>query len=85
MESTRPIRLPAAVAASHERDRLEISAAIALVARRAATRVVVVGLQDPAAIAAAGLAEAQAAGVRFALTRDSATGAISVAIGPLEA
>jgi hypothetical protein len=85
MESSRPIRLPAAAAASRERDRLEISAAIALVARRTATRVVVVGLQDPAAIAADGLAEAQAAGVRFALTRDSATGAISVAIGPLEA
>ena len=64
---------------------MEISAAIALVARRAATRVIVAGLQDPAAIAADGLAEAQTAGVRFALTRDSATGAISVAIGPLEA
>jgi hypothetical protein len=84
MESSRPVRLPAAAAASRERDRLEVTAAIELVARHAATRVVVAGLQDPESVAADGLARAQAAGVRFALTRDSATGAISVAVGPLE-
>jgi hypothetical protein len=83
MESTRPIRLPAAVEASRERDQVEISAAIELVRRGSATRVVVAGLRDVESIAAAGLAEAQAVGVRFILTRDAATGAVSVVVGPL--
>ena len=83
MESTRPTRLPAAVAASRERDQVEVSAAIKLVARGAATRVVVSGLPDVESIAASGLAEAQAAGVAFSLARDPATGAIRVVVGPL--
>jgi hypothetical protein len=83
MESTRPIRLPAAVEASRERDQVEISAAIELVVRGAATRVVVAGLRDVESIAADALARAQAAGVRFNLTRAAATGAISVVVGPL--
>jgi intracellular sulfur oxidation DsrE/DsrF family protein len=83
MESTRPIRLPAAVEASRERVQVEISAAIELVVRGAATRVVVAGLRDVESIAADALARAQAAGVRFNLTRDAATGAISVVVGPL--
>jgi hypothetical protein len=82
METPRPIRLPAAVAAAREKDLVEVLAAIELVARHAATRVTLAGLRDATAIAAEGLVHAQAANVRFALSRDPETDAISVVVGP---
>jgi hypothetical protein len=78
-----PIRLPVATAAANERDLAEIVAAIELVARRAATRVTVTGLEDPQVVASDGLVVAQGAGVEFRLGRDPETGAIRVVVGPI--
>jgi hypothetical protein len=64
------------------RDLTEIEVAIDLVAAGAANRVRLVSLSRPESVAAQGLAEAQAAGVGFALERDEA-GAISLTLGPL--
>jgi hypothetical protein len=64
------------------RDLTEIEIAIDLVAAGAASRVRLVSLSRPESVAAQGLAEAQAAGVGFALERDAA-GAISLTLGPL--
>jgi hypothetical protein len=83
VEASRPIQLPAAEAAARERDAIEITAAIELVARGAARRVIVSGLQDAASLAPDAVASAQAEGVDFALARDPETGAISVVVGPL--
>lgn len=85
MEASRPIQLPAAEAATRERGELEITAAIELVARGAARRVIVSGLRDAATLAPDALASAQAEGVDFALARDPETGAVSVVVGPLTA
>ena len=83
METSRPIRLPAAVAAARERDQVEIATAIELVARGAARRVIVSGLRDAASLAPEALVSAQAERVAFSLSRDPETGAISIVVGPL--
>ena len=62
-------------------DLAEIEAGVALVARGFATRVRLVGLADVDAVAAAGLALAQASSVAFALERSS-SGAVAVTLGP---
>jgi hypothetical protein len=64
------------------RDLTEIEVAIDLVAAGVASRVRLVSLARPESVAAQGLAEAQAAGVGFALERDGA-GAVSLTLGPL--
>lgn len=63
-------------------DLAEIDIAIELVLRTAATRVRLVSLGDPEAVAGVGLAHAQAAGVDFAIKRETA-GTVSVVVGPL--
>jgi hypothetical protein len=61
----------------------EIDVAIELVRRGQARRIRLVGLAAGELAAGAGLARAQAAGVRFALERGEAPGfAISVLVGP---
>jgi hypothetical protein len=65
------------------RDLAEIHAAIKLVAAGAATRVRLVSLSRPESVAAQGLAQAQAARVRFAIDRADG-GAVSLTLGPLE-
>jgi hypothetical protein len=64
-----------------ERDLVEIDAAIALVARGLATRVRLVGLLRPDAVAATGLAHAQEANLGFSLDRN-ADGGATVTLGP---
>ena len=64
-----------------DRDLAEIDAAISLVVGGVATRVRLVGLTRPDALAAVGLARSQAAGVRFELDR-GATGVVAMTLGP---
>jgi hypothetical protein len=75
------IEFPLALGAS-ERDLSEVDAAIAMVAEGHARRVRLVGLTDPKAVAAVGLAHAQEAGVDFRL--DASAGAVAVTLGPRE-
>lgn len=85
MDTPRPIRLPAATQAEADRELAEVAAAVELVARGLARRVVLVGFEDVEAIAGAALVIAQRAGVRFALQRDSARPGVALAIvGPRE-
>ena len=63
-----------------ENDLAEIDTAIALVARGFATRVSLVGLMDPDAAAATGLAHAQQANVAFSIHRSD--GDAAVIVGP---
>ncbi len=63
----------------------DLVAAIQLVASGVARRVVLTGLPGVESVAAEALVHAQAAHVRFALTRSSAKDAPSVVVGPLEA
>lgn len=64
-----------------DHDILEIDAAIALVARGVATRVHLVALMTPEAVAAIGLAHTQQANVGFSLDRNPDGGA-TVIVGP---
>jgi len=64
-----------------ERDLAEIDAAISLVVGGAATRVRLVGLTRADALAAVGLARAQAAGIRFEIDR-GITGVVALTLGP---
>ena len=63
-----------------ERDLLEVDAAIALVAKGHARRVRLVGLADPRAVAAVGLAHAQVAGVEFRMASNGP--AVVLTLGP---
>ena len=67
-----------------QRDLVAIDAAIALVAQGLATRVRLVGLIRPEAVAAIGLAHAQAANMSFSLDR-KAGGPGTVTLGPRSA
>jgi len=64
-----------------EHDLAEVDAAIGLVARGLASRVRLVGLHRPEAVAPTGLAHAQEARVRFSLDR-GAGGAVALTLGP---
>jgi hypothetical protein len=76
------IPFPPALDLSSERDLEEVDAAIALVAQGHARRVRLIGLADPEAVAALGLAHAQIAGVDFRL--DTSAHAVAVTLGPRE-
>jgi hypothetical protein len=76
------IPFPPALDQSSERDLEEVDAAIALVAQGHARRVRLIGLADPEAVAALGLAHAQIAGVDFRL--DTSAHAVAVTLGPRE-
>lgn len=78
------IRLPVEHSIGLDHILVDIVAAIELVALGGATRVVLVGLPNPEAVAADALAHAQRAGVRFALAPHEG-GGTSVVIGPVEA
>ncbi|HEX5588823.1 MAG TPA: hypothetical protein VFX65_00845 [Candidatus Limnocylindrales bacterium] len=84
MELPRPIHLPVAVPLHDDRAMAELVTAIELVARGLARRVHVTGLAGLDDVAAHALAQAQAAGVRFTLSRDGPD-AISAIVGPREA
>jgi hypothetical protein len=74
-----------ATLAEAERELAEIAAAVELVARGIARRVVLVGLEDVEAIAGDALVLAQRGGVRFALQRDAGrTALVFVIVGPRE-
>ena len=75
------IQLPVADPEAPARTLAELVAAIDLVARGVARRVVVVGEADVDAVAAQALAHAQLAGVRFSLVRDH-PGSPLVVVGP---
>ncbi len=81
MEPTRLLPFPRATTDPIERDLVEIDAAISLVSRGLATRVRLVGLMRAEAVAGAGLARAQDAGVSFRLEH-SADGVPAVTLGP---
>jgi len=66
---------------SVEHDLAEVDAAISLVALGLATRVRLVGLSRPEAVASTGLAHAQEARVDFSLER-GANGAVALTLGP---
>lgn len=74
------ISLPDAGGMLSERDLQEVDAAIGLVADGHARRVRLVGLADPAAVAAICLAHAQVAGVEFRMASDGP--AIVLTLGP---
>jgi hypothetical protein len=74
------IEFPHALDSANERDLDQVDAAIAMVADGHARRVRLVGLADPEAVAAVGLAHAQVAGVGFRL--DSGPDAVAVTLGP---
>ncbi len=76
--------LPVAVPLAADRALDELIAAIELVARGVATRVHVTGLAGLDEIAAQALVRAQAAGVRFTLTRDQPD-TVTAIVGPREA
>lgn len=69
MDATAPVPFPHPSLDPIEHDLAEIEAAIDLVAGGIATRVQLVGLIRPEAIAPTGLARAQLRGVRFSLDR----------------
>jgi hypothetical protein len=75
-------RLDVAGAAAAADARVELSAAIELVAAGRARRVLLSGLPDVEAAAAEALARAQREDVAFGLRRDAASGSITVVIGP---
>ena len=62
----------------------EIDVAIALVARHAARRVRLIALPFVEAVAATGLAHAQAAGMAFVVEPGERVGVATVTVGPLE-
>jgi hypothetical protein len=84
MERIHPTHLHP-VADTSERTLLDIVAAIELVAAGGARRVVLSSLPDPELVAVEALAHAQAAGVRFSLSRGPEGGLPAVVVGPVEA
>ena len=80
MDVVSPIPFPDAPSDPLEHDLAEIDAAIALVATGRATRVRLVSIACPDAVAATGLAHAQAAGLIFRLDRHGR--ATAVTVGP---
>ena len=76
------IPFPAAPGSAAEHDLMEIDAAIALVAKGHASRVRLVGLNDPQSVAAVGLARAQVAGVGFRMVSNGAAAVLT--FGPRE-
>jgi len=84
VDHPRPTLLPVAVPLAADRVLTELYAAIELVARGVATRVHVTGLGCLDEVAAQALVRAQAAGVRFALTRDQPD-TVTAIVGPREA
>lgn len=82
MDIPRPIRTPSAPVVSTETTLADIAAAIELVARQGARKVMLVGLSRPELVAAEALAIAQTASVQFSLSRDPASGSVSVVVGP---
>ena len=83
MDTSRVVQLSPPIATSTESLLADISAAIELVARGGARRVILTGLARPQDVAADALVVAQGAGVEFRRERNAATGAVSVLIGPL--
>jgi hypothetical protein len=83
MDTSTLLPFPGAVPRNDGTALAEIDAAVAMVALGLATRVRLVGIAHIEDVAAAGLACAQASGVGFALDR-SASGAVSVTLGPIE-
>jgi hypothetical protein len=81
MDPTRLLPFPHASTDPIERDLAEIDAAIGLVTLGVATRVRLVGLMRAEAVAGAGLARAQDAGVSFRLEH-SEGGGLAVTLGP---
>lgn len=81
MDAHAPLPFPHASLDPIEHDLAEIEAAIDLVAGGLATRIRLVGLMRPEAIAATGLAHAQLRGVRFALDRGKEA-PFAVTVGP---
>jgi hypothetical protein len=81
MDSTTLLPFPNASADPLERDLAEIDAAIGLVEDGIATRVRLVGLVRPEAVAAAGLARAQEARIEFRLDR-SPESVTAITLGP---
>jgi len=79
-----PIRLPVVTPLEADQVEAELRAAIALVAMGGARRVIVSGMPDLEVLAATALVRAQAAGVRFSLSRDASTGAVWAIVGPRE-
>jgi hypothetical protein len=83
VDTPRPIRLPAATRAEADRELAEVAAAVELVARGVARRVVLVGLAEVTALAGDALVIAQQAGVRFALQREpGGSGTVLAIVGP---
>jgi hypothetical protein len=81
MDPTTLLPFPGASPAAVDADLAEIEAGVALVSMGLATRVRLVGLAHVDAVAAAGLALAQAAHVAFALERNP-NGVAAVTLGP---
>ena len=81
METLIPLPFPHASLDPVERDLAEISAAIDLVATGLATRVQLVGLIRPEAVASSALAQAQLKGVHFNLDRRGGAQS-AVTVGP---
>jgi hypothetical protein len=81
MDHSTLVTFPNAWTGSADSDLAEIKAGIALVSRGLATRVRLIGLAHPEAVAAAGLALAQASRVGFSLERGSG-GIAAITLGP---
>ena len=81
MESPIPLTFPRASLDPVEHDLAEIDAAIDLVAAGLATRVQLVGLVRPEAVASSALARAQLKGVHFGLDRREEAQSV-VTVGP---
>jgi len=81
VDEPRPIRLPIV---DFDRELADVAVAIQLVATGGARRVTLSGLLRCEEIAPDALALAQAAGVRFALTRGHRNGPPTIVVGPVE-
>lgn len=84
MEAQPPVPLPVAATRAADRALAEIDAAIDMVALGLAARVHVTGLGGLEDVAAVALSRAQAAHVRFALSRDGGPTSLTAIIGPRE-
>ena len=81
MDPTTLLPFPGAAPEPVDGDLAEIEAGVALVSMGLATRVRLVGLAHPDAVAGAGLARAQASNVAFALDHGS-NGVTAITLGP---
>jgi hypothetical protein len=83
MEPSLPITtLPATRTDARDLDLIEVDAAIELVRLGSSSRVRLVGLRDPAVVAAIAVAHGQAAGIAVALERDGRHVAIVITRHP---